>query len=41
MMYDKDKLKAKAVIKEIEFRADIWLADVNTGNIKFNLNITS
>lgn len=45
--YDKAKLKAKAeefgdnweeaqaVIREIEFRADIWLADINTGNIKF------
>ena len=27
--------EAQAVIREIEFRADIWLADVNTGNIKF------
>ena len=26
---------AKAVIREIEYRANIWLADVNTGNIKF------
>ena len=27
--------EAQSVIKEIEFRADIWLADVNSGNIKF------
>lgn len=27
--------EAQAVIREIEFRANIWLADVNTGNIKF------
>lgn len=28
-------LEAQNVIKEIEFRADIWLVDVNSGNIKF------
>lgn len=27
--------EAKAIIKEIEFKADIWLVDINTGNIKF------
>lgn len=27
--------EAQAVIKELEFRAGIWLADINTGNIKF------
>ena len=27
--------KAQAVIREIEHRADIWLSDINTGNIKF------
>lgn len=27
--------EAQAVIREIEFQANIWLADVNTGNIKF------
>ena len=27
--------EAKAVIREIEYRANMWLADVNTGNIKF------
>lgn len=27
---------AQAVIREIEFRASIYLADVNTGNIKFS-----
>ena len=30
--------EAQAVIKEIEYRAGIWLADVNTGNIKFSKN---
>lgn len=30
--------EAQAVIMEIEYRADIWLADVNTGNIKFSDN---
>lgn len=29
--------EAKAIIREIEQRADIWLADINTGNIKFPL----
>ena len=28
-------LEAQEIIKEIEFRGDIWLVDVNTGNIKF------
>ena len=28
--------EAQAVIREVEHRADIWLADVNTGNIKFS-----
>jgi hypothetical protein len=28
-------LEAQSIIRDIEFRADIWLADVNTGNIKF------
>jgi hypothetical protein len=27
--------EAQAVIRELEYRAGIWLADVNTGNIKF------
>ena len=27
--------RAKSVIREIEHRVDIWLADINTGNIKF------
>jgi len=27
--------EAKVIIREIEQRADIWLADINTGNIKF------
>lgn len=27
--------EAQAVIREIEYRADIYLADVNSGNIKF------
>ena len=27
--------EAKAIIREIEIRANIWLADINTGNIKF------
>lgn len=27
--------EAQAVIRELEYRADIWLADVNNGNIKF------
>lgn len=27
--------EAKAIIREVEVRADIWLADINTGNIKF------
>ena len=27
--------KAQAVIREIEFKANIYLADVNSGNIKF------
>ena len=26
---------AQSIIREIEHRADIWLSDVNTGNIKF------
>ena len=30
-----DWYEAKAIIREIELRADIWLADINTGNIKF------
>jgi hypothetical protein len=29
--------EAKAVIRELEHRADIWLVDVNNGNIKFTL----
>ena len=33
--FDKHWEEAKAVIREIEYRAEIWLADVNTGNIKF------
>jgi hypothetical protein len=27
--------EAMSVIREIEHRADLWLADINTGNIKF------
>jgi hypothetical protein len=27
--------EAQAVIRELEYRAGIWLSDVNTGNIKF------
>ncbi len=27
--------EAQAVIREIECRGDIWMSDVNTGNIKF------
>ena len=27
--------EAQAVIRELEYRGDLWLADVNTGNIKF------
>lgn len=29
---------AQSVIRELEHRANIWLADVNTGNIKFAKN---
>lgn len=35
--FGKNWKEAQAVIREIEHRADIWLADVNTGNIKFTL----
>jgi len=27
--------EAQAIIRELEFNADIWLADINTSNIKF------
>lgn len=28
--------KAQEIVRELEFLANIWLADVNTGNIKFH-----
>ena len=33
--FGNDWEEAQAVIRELEYRANIWLADVNTGNIKF------
>lgn len=27
--------EAQAVVAELEYRANIWLADINNGNIKF------
>jgi hypothetical protein len=33
--FGKNWEEAQAIIRELEYRADIWLSDVNTGNIKF------
>lgn len=33
--FGKNWEEAQSVIRELEYRADIWLSDVNTGNIKF------
>jgi hypothetical protein len=33
--FGKNWEEAKIIIREIEQRADMWLADINTGNIKF------
>ena len=34
--FGKNWEKAKEIIREIEQMAGVWLADINTGNIKFD-----